>query len=208
MARSSGRGAEAEKIRQLEEKTADKAASVRRKSIQTVLVIVLVAGGLIAAVVFSPEPPGVVYGSLGNFHLSSVDEPHTPYNSEPPSSGPHFGSLAAWTEHEDPVPAELFVHNLEDGGVVLTYDCSDTCSELTDGMRGALEEFSGENLMMTAYTGIQDAEGVPHLGAVVAWTRVFYFDDWSSDTQKDVYNFIRLFEGINNHVGAGTPSHR
>lgn len=207
MARSSGRGAEADKIRQLEEKTADKAANVRRRSIRTVLVIVLVVGGLIAAVVFSPEPPGVVYGNLGNFHLSSVEEPHTPYNSEPPSSGPHLGSIAAWVEHEDPVPPELFIHNLEDGGVVLAYDCADDCSEITDGMRTALEDFTGENVMMTAYSGIADDQGIPRLGAVVGWTRVYYFDDWSEDTRKDVYNFIRLFEGINNHVGAGAPSH-
>lgn len=207
MARSSGRAAEADKIRQLEEKTATKAAAVRKKSIRTVLGIVVVVGGLIAAVIFSPEPPGIVYADLGNFHLSAVDAPHDPYNSSPPSSGPHFGSIAAWTDHEDPVPAELFVHNLEDGGVVFTYNCPDGCDEVTDGMRETLEEFSGENVMMTAYPDIADPDGEEHLGAIVAWNRVYYFDDWSSGTQKSVRNFIRLFEGINNHVGANNATH-
>jgi hypothetical protein len=204
MARSSGRAAEADKIRQLEEKAASKTAAVRRTSIRTVAAIAVVVAGLIAAVIFSPDPPGILYADLGNFHLSSIGETHTPYNSSPPSSGPHFGSIAAWTDHEDPVPAELFVHNLEDGGIVLTHSCAGSCGEVTDGMRATLDGFAGENVMMTAYPDIRDPEGVERLGAVVAWTRVYYFDDWSSDTQKNVRNFIRLFEGIDNHVSTNT----
>lgn len=202
MSRSRGRGAEAEKVRQIEEKASDKATELRRKSIRTVIVIAIVAGGLAAAVFLSPPPPGVQFPSLGNFHLSALDEPHGPYNSEPPSSGPHFGSIAAWTIHEDPVPAELFVHNLEDGGVVLTFDCADGCDDITAGLAGTMEAFEGENVMVTAYDGIVDETGTPRRGAAVAWTRVFYFDDWSDDTESDVAKFINLFEGINNHVGA------
>ena len=206
MSRSRGRGAEAEKMRQIEEKASDKAAQVRRKSIRTVLGIVIVLGGLAAAVVFSPPPPGVAFANLGNFHLSSLDEPHTPYNSSPPSSGPHFGSIAGWVIHEDPVPAELFVHNLEDGGVVLTYDCPDGCDEVTSGLTDTMAKFEGENVLMTGYAGIADETGTPRLGAAVVWNRVLYFDDWSSDTENEVAKFINLFEGQDNHATAGATN--
>ena len=54
---------------------------------------------------------------------------HTrPYNSEPPTSGPHLPYIAPWGIHTRPIPNELQVHNLEDGGVMVQYNCE--CPEL------------------------------------------------------------------------------
>lgn len=203
MSRSRGRAAEQERIKQAEQKAAQRRAAARRKNIY-------VAGGILAAVAafavyvfLQPPPPGEVYADLGNAHLSSEFESHLPYNSSPPSSGPHLGILASWGEQEAPVRPEIFIHNLEDAGVVLAYDCPDGCDEITEGMRQALnDDFTDRNLLMTPYPGIVDSEGVEHLGAVVAWTRVLFFDDWSAETRDQVYEFIRLFEGIDHHVGA------
>lgn len=36
------------------------------------------------------EPPGKFVPSLGNLHIPSPDYPHAPYNSDPPTSGPHL----------------------------------------------------------------------------------------------------------------------
>lgn len=44
------------------------------------------------------------------------------YPSYPPSSGNHNPCWAEWGVHEDAVPTENWVHNLEHGGVVFLYE--------------------------------------------------------------------------------------
>ena len=43
--------------------------------------------------------PGASFPDQGNAHIRTLDEPHPPYNSDPPTSGPHFGGLAPWGIH-------------------------------------------------------------------------------------------------------------
>ena len=160
------------------------------------IVVALVAA--VAALVVLDEPlPGTEFQSLGNRHLASVEEPHSPYNSSPPSSGPHFGGLAPWTAHDDPVPPELFVHNLEDGGIVLAYDCPDACPEIVAGLSERLEE---GRVLVTPYDGIADTSGTSRRIAAVAWTRVLYLDDLDGESADELDTFISLFEGVDHHV--------
>ncbi len=46
------------------------------------------------------------------------------WNSNPPSSGPHFGVWARWGVYTDPIPRGYLVHSLEHGAVVLSYRCA------------------------------------------------------------------------------------
>src|SRR6266850_1111312 len=59
--------------------------------------------------------PGQKFADLGNLHVQTVGDPHEPYNSTPPTSGPHLPYIAPWGIHTRPIPNELQVHNLEDG---------------------------------------------------------------------------------------------
>jgi hypothetical protein len=43
------------------------------------------------------------------------------WNSNPPTSGPHYGQPAVWGSYDEPVPLVQTVHNLEHGGVVIHY---------------------------------------------------------------------------------------
>jgi hypothetical protein len=43
------------------------------------------------------------------------------WNSNPPTSGPHYGQWALWGAYDRPVPLTMSTHNLEHGGVVLHY---------------------------------------------------------------------------------------
>src|SRR5215475_13168403 len=65
--------------------------------------------------------PGVEFPDQGNLHIQTENEPHVPYNSDPPTSGPHLPYIAPWGVHNVPIVRELQVHNLEDGGVVVNY---------------------------------------------------------------------------------------
>ena len=163
---------------------------------------VLVVGAAIVLVAIQPPAPGLAFADLGNEHLQTIDQPHLVYNSRPPSSGPHLGNLANWGESDLQIPPELYVHNLEDGGIVLAYSCGTGCADLVDGLRQTLEDFGGRNLILMPYQDIVDPDGVAYRAAAVAWGRVLYFDDLSDASGEQLEEFIRTFEGVDHHVGA------
>ena len=43
------------------------------------------------------------------------------WNSNPPTSGPHYGQWAVWNFYDTPVPLTMSTHNLEHGGIVIHY---------------------------------------------------------------------------------------
>ncbi len=76
------------------------------------------------------------------------------YNSNPPSSGPHYPIWAAYQEYQTPVDRRYYVHDLEHGAVVLLYNCApntdgggadsgdagdagDPCAAIVEGLRKA-----------------------------------------------------------------------
>jgi len=76
----------------------------------------------------------------------AIDTPVT-YNSNPPSSGPHYPIWAAFQEYSQPVDRRYYVHDLEHGGVVLAYNCqaagdagtaATACNAVIDGLRAAI----------------------------------------------------------------------
>ena len=44
------------------------------------------------------------------------------YNTTPPTSGPHWGTPAPWLVYDSPQPDERLVHNLEHGGIIISYN--------------------------------------------------------------------------------------
>jgi uncharacterized protein DUF3105 len=54
---------------------------------------------------------------------SDVPTPTTKvkWNSNPPTSGPHYGQWALWGAYDRPVPLQMSTHNLEHGGIVMHY---------------------------------------------------------------------------------------
>ena len=80
---------------------------------------------LVGMTVFLPKKEetriGQQHESEGQQHLSSVDQKHAAYKTDPPTSGPHYTQPAAWGTSENEIPDEQLVHNLEHGGVVITY---------------------------------------------------------------------------------------
>ncbi len=201
MSRPKGRAKIVAEQKKLEELAARKAAQAKKKGI----IVALTAAGIVAAVgaavVFAPPPPGSDVPALPPSHLTSLTEPHIPYTSSPPSSGPHVGAgLPPGFDSPDPIPPEAYVHLLEDGGIVLTYDCPDGCEELRAGLRRFMEERAGR-MVLTPYEGIVDPDGNARRAAVVAWGRILYLDELNDDTLSDMETFVSLYAGIDYHAG-------
>ena len=65
--------------------------------------------------------PGVAeFESLGAAHIQPGSQ-HPPYNSNPPTSGPHYPQPANWGIYDNQLADETLVHNLEHGGVWISY---------------------------------------------------------------------------------------
>ncbi len=203
MARTSGKRLVKQRELRAQEQAAKKRAESRRRLMLGGLATVLIAGLAAGWILLAPEPPWVTIDSIGNDHIEAVDQPHIPYNSSPPSSGPHLGNLVSWDEHDTELPPELYVHNLEDGGIALTYNCPDGCDDVTATLRAVMADYADDHVLLFPYGDIIDTRGVARTGAAVAWGRIYYFDDFSNPgTEDELRDFIDAFEGIDNHVGA------
>ncbi len=54
---------------------------------------------------------------------------HIDYSTNPPSSGMHYPVWAAYQAYDFPVPRGYWVHGLEHGAIVITYNCPDGCPD-------------------------------------------------------------------------------
>jgi hypothetical protein len=51
------------------------------------------------------------------------------YLSNPPSSGTHYADIPAFGVYSEPLPRGYWVHTLEHGAIVLTYNCPEGCAD-------------------------------------------------------------------------------
>ena len=137
--------------------------------------------------------PGTHVTSLGNAHLQSLTEAHQPYNSDPPTSGPHLGSIAPWGIHTSPIPKELQVHNLEDGGVLVQYNCLQGCPDLVEKLKAIASGYE-TRVILAPYPGMDKRI------ALTAWGRIDKFDEFD---EKRIVRFISAYKGIDHHVRTG-----
>lgn len=67
---------------------------------------------------------GVKRESQGQQHVQQ-GQPHEVYTSQPASSGPHYSDASApiaWGIYSEEVQPEVYLHNIEHGGVVIAYN--------------------------------------------------------------------------------------
>ncbi len=156
----------------------------------TLFTLVVVAGAVGVYLLGSGvRQPGRHVPSLGYRHIQNVDFPHIAYNSDPPTSGPHVTGLARWGIHKAPIPKELQVHNLEEGGVIIQYNRNadtELISKLAEITRGYT------NLVILALYPYMDS-----LIALTAWTRIDTLDQFD---EKRIERFIKAYRGIDHHV--------
>ena len=117
--------------------------------------------------------------------------PHPPYNSDPPTSGPHTDELAPWGVHTEPLPKETQLHNLEDGGVVINYSCLD-CPDLVERLKTIAGRY--DHVVLAPYNGLDRKI------ALTAWGRIDKFDEFD---EARIVKFIKAHIGIDHHRDGG-----
>ena len=146
------------------------------------------------------------YAMQGNIHIAHGTNSPVAYNSIPPTSGPHYGDIVAWQLYEQNFPYEQLVHNLEDGGVILYYQCTPACPELVEQLRMVAQPYfdAGRHVVVAPNdpTWTLPDGSTPHqdMGApiaVVAWRKMLKLDQ--VDAEK-ISQFIETYEGTDHHV--------
>src|SRR5687767_1039031 len=133
------------------------------------------------------DRPGERFPDLGNEHIQTASDPHVAYNSDPPTSGPHLPYIAPWGVHTRPIAPELQVHNLEDRGVIIQYNCD--CPDLVDKLKQIVRKYD-TYVILAPYPGMKSRI------ALTAWTRLDTFDQF--DEQR-IVRFIQAYRGIDHH---------
>jgi hypothetical protein len=188
-----------------QQKRTARISQFKKYGIIGLICLVIVLGGYLFIKEASRPQPGIFVKSLGNKHIQNITDAHEPYNSLPPTSGTHVGGKANWGISDTPIPDELQLHNLEDGGVMVQYNCTpkksvedtatpsaqekDQCSKLIEGLASIVKQYP-EKVAMAPYpksdTNI----------ALTAWTRI---DKFSNFDEERIQKFIKAFKGIDHH---------
>lgn len=180
---------------------------IKKYGIIAVVCLVVFAGGYWLVKEASKPQPGEFVASLGNKHIQNITDEHEQYNSLPPTSGTHVGGKASWGVSDSPIPDELQLHNLEDGGVMVQYNCTpgkqesdlatpsaqeaDECKELVEQLTSIVKKYP-DKVAMAPYPKLDTKI------AITAWTRIDKFNDFDAER---IEKFIKAFKGIDHHNG-------
>lgn len=168
-----------------------------------IIALILGFGALIVAGKSSkPKEPtvGVQQKSQGAQHISR-GESHAAYNSSPASSGPHYADAGAptpWGVYTEEVPEETFLHNMEHGGVVITYNPkllpADQLQKLRDLFMKPSKDFSPREFIITPRSSNTRAI------QVVSWTWTMDLDSYDESMLK---KFFKQHAGTSPEANAG-----
>ncbi len=196
--------------KKLEQKQARRAAEERRKAearraamrrnALTIGSAVLVGALVVIAIAFQrPGEEGDVGVSAEEANCGEVERhadqgrdhieegaPHEPYDSSPPTSGPHYAEWADTEFFTEPLPPEQLVHNLEHGEIVIWYS-PDAPAEV----QGQIEELVDQEPVATVASPYADIEA-PYQLVLTAWR---HSQACELVSQEVVNNFRREFQG-------------
>lgn len=141
-------------------------------------------------------PPGREVPIQGADHVAK-GAPHEPYTTTPPTSGPHWSILGEgpvpWGVYRVQVPDEAQVHNLEHGGVIISYSCAD-CPDLVQQLEDLYARYTAAN-RLPLYPGstklvVAPYSGLPHRIALTAWGRI---DELDAYDEARILRFVEAY---------------
>lgn len=147
-----------------------------------VIVVVAVAAGYLF---WQDYTSGVVNGRVqqagtetpddGRGHIP-VGSDHKPYSTNPPASGPHYEQPAAWGVYDRELVDEQLVHNLEHGGIWISY------KDIDIETKAKIEDLGKKYPQAVIVTprSRNDAKIV-----LTSWRRILKLDNFDRDTIVD-----------------------
>ena len=151
-----------------------------------------------------PVPhPGRDIPIQGRSHIP-VGQAHDRYNSEPPSSGPHYDTPAAAGFYDQAPADEYLVHSMEHGYVIIWYNCDQYKDGTCDQLKAKIKDAMGA-AGVSAITGTLKLIATPRAGqktmiALSAWGHI---DAPAGFSKQDILDFIR---GYRDGANAPEPS--
>ena len=112
----------------------------------------------------------------------------------PPTSGQHWGpNWAEWEMYDRELPPEVFVHNLEHGGIVILYRCDTPCLQVIKDLGALYTTFPKGKYGKVKLTVAPDRK-IKSPIVILAWT-------WLDELPKfDRERLLRFYRG---HVDRG-----
>ncbi len=120
---------------------------------------------------------GQVFENQGQVHIK-IGDSHPPYNSNPPTSGWHYSLPASWGVYDKPLVDEQAVHNLEHGGIWISYKDID---EETKVNLEKITKANGSSVIMSP----RDANDSKIV--LASWTRLEKLDSYD---EAKILDFI------------------
>lgn len=137
----------------------------------------------------SPPGPGEATDQQAATTLNSITDPHEPYATDPPTSGPHVTELARHGYRTETLADEIQVANLSRGYVIVHFNNTALDAE----MRRLAAEFEGHDVIVQPDASLPAETPV----ALTAWGRIERLESYDKGR---VYNFVR------NYAGLGQPA--
>lgn len=132
--------------------------------------------------------PGTAIPIMASPHLSTAALQKVQYNSNPPTSGPHFAIPPAPGIYDTPLPASEFVHAEEHGHIVIVYPPTAAPAEV-ETLKEIAKAHPGD-VVLTPYGGIRD--GI----ALAAWGRL---ETLATIDRAAITHFITALAGRYDH---------
>lgn len=206
------------RARRLDRDAASKKGRDWTRIVYAAIFVALGLGGLVVLIYANswPAPKGIqpAVGSAQQvgervlveqgIHISPPQRTH--YATDPPTSGQHYSlrgtAPAAWGFYDHALDPEVWIHNLEHGGVVILYNCSPaTSSPGTNPAQGASSSCADDQRKISDFVSAapQDAlfqkvkivateYPVPgHPFAIVAWGWRVFMDSWDDAEAERFY---------------------
>jgi hypothetical protein len=148
--------------------------------------VVVVAGlGYVLWVAFRPSYGVSIPIMADSNHVTEGSDPG-PYNSNPPTSGPHFADefdAGFYDEMEaaskPDFPEGYLVHNLEHGYVIFWYNCGlldeQGCTDLKTQIQSVMDQFNSVKLIAFPWKSLE----VPI--TMTSWGQLQEFKDFNQD---------------------------
>ena len=133
----------------------------------TFIILCVIVYGIIVLVRMSGPQGGdfsTVYPNQGRNHIA-IGEEIKSYNSNPPSSGDHYGQTARGGFYDEPLADETVIHNLEHGDIWIAYH-----PKISSEAKETLKKFAGQYVVVSPRS--QNDGNI----SLVAWGRVDTFD--------------------------------